>query len=762
MPVGRWHPTNPGTRPRSVKYVWNVPSPHSSSHPVRFVCLLLILLGWQGAHALSPRVARFGPGVVLHGLHRLSDGSLLAAGWARDLSWIPGGTIVHSLPAPQVDSRDTTGRAILLRWSANLDTMLWVAAFPPATLGPLRHLRSPGSLASPQDILYLSGDRTVSDPLRDGYFIARLSGDLVRGDPPGVTWTHDVLCPPRRAGGRRGISQYKLQQAWDVDGARVWLARGAEADYDSAEVVRLDASTGRLSLVAEWRDHPTRSGKVWRGQPAAFLNGAASQNDSLLYSRLSLRSTASHAPRSVVRVMVSGTGSSVLDADSSGVWARDGAGQPRRGGQPLDILFPGPCREFFHDPALVFPDSVRCPAGRGWSGLAASSRATPRIGGLVVERGNTGRWFLGVTWSALAPDGSPVDVPVVMAFESEGRPLWWSRLRGDALDSASPAPSPGLAEIQALAIGGDEARDGPAVLVAGRARQSGAFWPPTLAGKGGWRGALSEFSDPGASATWLGVLTRVSGEFFAGTWVASPTATSGGARLSESIYSSWPVPGSTGEILAGTECPTLMPGASGRLFTACVGERPLVTADAWRAIPAPGTEGPNGWNVFTTWDPGLTAPLWSTAFDGVRSTGDSGVGVALDAVIPLLDGSLIVAAHPRRASLQLEPVGSPAWSDARGDALLALLPPAARVETRGRALRQGGPVLRSTVAGLQVVLPGAGALECRWLDPSGKELGNHRSETDRMHLPVPAGKGMVFLRVRSGDEVWTLPFPVVR
>lgn len=719
-------------------------------------------MGWQATPALSPRVARFGPGVAVHGLHRLADGSLLAAGWARDLSWVPAGTPLHSLAAPNVDSRDTSGRAILARWSANLDTLLWVAAFPSATVGPLRHLRSPGSLASPQDILYLSGDRTVSDPLRDGYFIARLSGDLVRGDPPGVTWTHDVLCPPRRAGGRRGVSQYKTQQAWDVDGARVWLARGAEADYDSAEVVRLDASTGKLSLVAEWRDHPTRSGKVWRGKPAAFLNGAASQNDSLLYSRLSLRSTAPHAPRSVIRVMGSGAGANPLDPDSSGLWARDGAGQMRRGGQPLDILFPGPCREYFHELALMIPDSVRCASGRGWSGLAASSRATPRIGGLVVERGNTGRWFLGVTWSALAPDGSPVDVPVVMAFESEGRPLWWSRLRGDALDSVTPAPSPELAEIQALAIGGDEARDGPAVLVAGRARQAGAFWPPVLAGKGGWRSTLSEFSDPGASATWLGVLTRVSGAFFAGTWVASPTAKSGGARLSDPVFSSWPVPGSTGEILAGTECPMLLPGASGRLFTACVGERPLVTADAWRSIPAPGSEGPNGWNVFTTWDPALTAPLWSTAFDGVRATGDSGVGVVVDAVIPLLDGSLIVAAHPRRASLRLEPVGSPAWSDERGDAILAAIPPAVRVDTRGRAEHRSGPVLRATGAGVQVLLPGGGALECRWLDASGQELGTYRAEANHLLLPVPPGRGMRFLRVRSGDEVWTMPFPVLR
>lgn len=722
-----------------------------------------MLLGWHATDALSPRVVRFGPGVAVHGLHRLADGSFLAAGWARDLGWVPSGTPVHPLVAPNVDSRDSTGRAILIRWSASLDTLLWVAAFPPATVGPLRHLRSPGTLEAPGNIVYLSGDRTVADPLRDGYFIARLTGNLVGGDPPAILWTHDVACPPRRAGGRRGVSQYKTRQAWDVDGSRVWLARGAEADYDSAEVVRLDAGTGKLSVVAEWMDHPTRSGRVWRGKPAVFLNGAASRNDSLLYSRLSLRSTVSQAPRSVVRVLVTGSGSSTLDPDSSGRWSRDGAGQLRRGGQPLDLLFPGACREFFHDPAWLFPDSVQCPTGRGWSGLAASSRATPRIGGLVVERGNTGRWFLGVTWSALAPDGSPVDVPVVMAFESEGRPLWWSRLRSDALDTTRAAFSPELAEIQALAVGGDEDRDGPAILVAGRARASGAFWPPVLAGKGGgWRSALSPFDDLGATATWLGVLTRVSGEFFAGSWVAAPTATSAGARLPDPIFSSWPVPGSAGEVLSTTECPVLLPGTNGRLVTACSGERPLVTAGAWKSIPAPGTAGPNGWNVLTTWDPTLTAPLWSTAFDGERSVGDSGAGVALDAMLALPDGSFVLASHPRNSSLRIDPVGNVSWADPLGDAILAVLPPASRVGVHTPSIRGRGPEVRAIAGGVRVRVAGGKDLECRWIDVSGRDLGVHRAEADHLDLPLPTGTGTRFLRVRSGGAVWTLPFPVLR
>jgi hypothetical protein len=356
-----------------------------------------------------------------------------------------------------------------------------------------------------------------------------------------------------------------------------------------------------------------------------------------------------------------------------------------------------------------------------------------------------------------------VDVPVVMAFESEGRPLWWSRLRSDALDTSHAAFSPELAEIQALAIGGDEDRDGPAILVAGRARTSGAFWPPVLAGKGGgWRSALSPFEDLGATATWLGVLTRVSGGFFAGTWVASPTATSAGTALPDPIFSSWPIPGSAGEVLSTTECPVLQPGADGRLVTACSGERPLVTAGAWRTIPAPGNAGPNGWNVLTTWDPTLAAPLWSTAFDGERSVGDSGAGVALDAVLALPDGSFVLASHPQRPSLRIDPVGSTSWADPQGDAILAVLPPASRVGAHVPSLRDRRPEVRAAAGGVRVAVAGGKGLECRWLDASGRELGVHRGEADHMVLPLPRGTGTRFLRVRSGGEVWTLPFPVLR
>jgi len=709
-------------------------------------------------------VFRFGPGVAVHDLHRLADGTLLGVGWSRDLAWIPQGTTVHSLQAPRIESRDTTGRGILLRWSSNLDTLLWVASFPPGTVGPLRRIRTPGTLASPNDIVYLSGDRTVADVLRDGYFIARLSGNLAKGDPPAVAWTYDALCPPRRAGGRRGTSQYKVVQPWDVDGVRVWLARGAEADYDSAEVVRLEASTGLLSVVAEWRDHPTRNGKVWRGKPAEFLNTTASRTDSLLYSRLTLRSTDPHAPRSGIRVLVSGGKQTLLDPDSSNAWNRDGAGLLRRGGRPLDILYPGPCREYFHDAALAFADSVTCPSGKGWSGLAASSRATPRIGGLVVERGSTGRWFLGVTWNALAADGSPVDLPAVMAFESEGRPLWWSRLRADAAaDSSTPTPAPELAEIRALAVGGDEARDGPALLVAGRARQSGAFWPPALAGKGGgWRPQLSGFADAGASAIWLGVLTRVAGGLFAGSWMAAPTANSGGARISDPVFSGWPQPGSAGEVLSSTDCSALLSGPGGELFTACAGERPQVTAGAWRGVPAPGGEGPNGWNVLTTWDPDLVAPLWSTAFDGVRTAGDSGVGVAIDAQIPLLDGGVVLAAHPLRGSLRIDPVSAPSWADATGDAILAILPPPGRVGVPKRESRTSGPTVRPGEAGLQVLLRDADDGECRWLDASGRVLSVHPLRGGSAVVPRPRGAGLRFLRIESGGRVWTMPIPVLR
>lgn len=708
---------------------------------------------------MTARSFQFGEGVRLNDLHRVSDGGIVAVGWAKNLDWVPRGTAVRNLSAGGIQSRDTSGQGILLRWSPDLDTLHWVAAFPRGTVGPLRRIRSNGSSGAGLDSLFLSGDRTVANPLDDGFFLVSLAGGASPQASPVVAWSFDVACPPRRAGGRQGVSQYKTVQAWDVDPkSSVWVARGAEADFDSAEVVRLDAR-GRLTLVEEWESHVTTAGKVWRGRPSLFT-GSGRQGDTLRYSRLFLKATDAQAPRSRQRVVVSGGSRTVLDPDRSQAWFANGVGELQRGAKPLDMLFPGPCQEFYTNASVLFADSVRCPTGKGWTGVAASSRATARIGGLVVERESM-RWALAVTWNGLAADGSPLDIPTVMAFDSEGKSLWWSRLRSDAAsDSGSVDVATSLSELGAMGVGLNPSTTGPILVASARARRSEAFWSPNLATKGGgWRRSLAGLPPQGEEAAWLGVMTLVDGELVASTWIADPAGTSQGEVLADPFFRGWPRPGSSGEVLGSTQCSRLSLDAKGRILTLCRGERPLTTPGVARAVPTPGEAGPSGWNVLTLWNPSLQLPEWASAVEGERSDGDSGTNLRVDAHLLHPDGGVVVVGGPRDGSFRLSPNAAPSWATAQGDVVVQVVAPPARVGV-DRSLPRGTPArLRKVAGGVRVEVGPDEVGSCRWMDAAGRAgppVGLRRGVAE---LALPQGAGMLWIRVATqvGERILTVP-----
>lgn len=703
-----------------------------------------------------------GPGLRIHALHQMSDGSILGAGWTKDLRWVPTGVRVAELVPGPIDSKDTSGQGVVVRWSGGLDTILWVAAFPKGTVGPLRRIRSSELPGSTTGMLFISGDRTVSDPPRDGYFLAKIQGHLDRGSLPSIVWTRDVACPPRRAGGYQGSSQYKTVQAWDVDNSgRVFLARGAEADYDSAEVVRLDVGGG-LDLVAEFRSHVTTKGRVWRGSPSDF-DSRTGWGDTLLYSRLFLKSTDAQGPRSNRRFLVTAGVANPMGEDSSGRWTVDSAGGLRRGNHPLDILFPGPCREYYSDAGVLFPDSVRCPTGRGWSGLSASSRATARIGGIVVDR-RTNRWALGVTWNALGQDGSSLDMPVVSVYESEGKLLWWSRLRSDAdRDTVPNSVLASLSEIQSLAVGQTERTTGQTLVVQAHARSAESFWNPERGRLGpGWRQGMDGLQGTGAEGAWLGKLTLVNGGFLAATWQVAADANSGGTRLG-AFFGGWPVPGSPGERLASTRCHARVgTDDAGPVQTICQGARPLTTAGAFQAVPAPDATGASDWNVLTVWTSALDQPKWATAFDGERSAGDSGIAVEIADHIPLADGGALVVGHVRRSKVHVAAVDPPAWADTLGDVVVGRLSLPSKVGVEGSATRRYTPELAYLGRKLRLEAPGEGDGYCRWIEVSGRKGSVVPLQDGKALLDPPRGVGIGILEVRRGGRGWMLRVPILR
>lgn len=744
---------------RGVTYVSAVSWSSPMSDRFRTFGVLLVALLVASLPAATERSFRFGKDVRLHDLHRVSDGGIIAVGWAADLDWVPPGTTLRSLSPTGIRSRDTAGQAIVLRLSPGLDTLQWVASFPRGSVGPLRRIRSSGANGALLDSLFLSGDRTVADPLDDGYFLASLAGGASPNAVPSVAWTFDVACPPRRAGGRQGTSQYKLVQAWDVDPkSSVWVARGAEADFDSAEVVRLDAR-GRLTLVEEWESHVTTSGKVWRGRPSLFT-GTAGKQDTLRYSRLFLKSTDAQAPRSRQRVVVSGGTKTVLDVDRSQMWFENGVGELQRGAKPLDVLFPGPCQEFYPSASDLFADSVRCPTGKGWTGASASSRATARIGGLIVERESM-RWALALTWNGLAADGSPLDIPTVMAFDSEGKSLWWSRLRSDAAsDSGSLDVATSLSEITAMGVGLNPSTTGPILLVNARARRSEAFWSPELASKGaGWRGSLVGLPSQGQEAAWLGVMTLVDGELLASTWIADPSAGSGGVPLGDHFFRGWPRPGSSGEVLGSTRCSRVSLDAKGRILITCHGERPLTTPGVSRSVPTPGQVGPSGWNVLTLWNASLQSPEWAAAVDGIRTTGDSGAGMEVDAHLLLPDGGVVVVGRPARQTFRLPTISAPAWASDDGDVVVQVVALPSQVGIDGKVSRRSSPVLRGIPGGVRVQGLSGLSGSCQWFDASGRSGPSVAIQAGEAVVRLPPGRGLLWILIRTEEGRWVLALP---
>lgn len=747
----------------SDKYVSAVSWSSMNSLVRHSLMAISLLCGMVGAADVAQKVFRMGVGLRINALHRMSDGSILGAGWSRDLDWIPSGVKTVELSATGIDSRDTSGRGVLVRWSEGLDSILWVAAFPAGTTGPLRRIRSSEKPGDPTGLLLVSGDRTVRDPRRDGYFIARIQGHLARSEMPSVVWTFDAICPPRRAGGYRGTSQYKTVQAWDVaNDGWVLLARGSEADVDSAEVVRLNIA-GKLDLFEQLRSHITAKGRVWNGIPSEF-DSRTDLDDTLRYSRLFLKSTSYQGPRSSLRVLVSGGAQVVLDSNFSAVWTTDSAGGLRRGQNPLDILFPGPCREYYHDPGWLFPDSVVCPAGRGWSGLSASSRATARIGGLVVDR-RTDRWALGVTWNALSSDGSLLDIPVVSVYQSDGVLLWWSRLRSDAdRDTVPNQVLASLAEIQSLSVGQTEHTTGQTLVVQARARDDKAFWSPEEGRLGaGWRRNLAGMSGYGGESSWLGKLTFVNGGFLAATWQAAADSSSGGLPLADAIFQGWPTPGSAGEILSNTSCQArITTDESGMVRTVCRGSRPMATKGAFLSPPPPGAAGAIDWNVLTVWNSGLSQPSWASAFDGGRVAGDAGIGVEIDDHAPSSEGNIVVVGHVVRDSIELPAIDPPSWASEKGDVVLGLLVRPQQVGVNKRNLREQGATLRADGRRLLLDVPGKGPGECCWIDVSGSRSAAIPLAEGGLVLERPSGTGVRFLLVRRGERQWTLGVPLLR
>ncbi len=201
-------------------------------------------------------------------VHRLSDGTVLIAGQASSLTWLPFNVPQLTLSAANITSTSPGNIGFILHVSGDLATVLDVASFPAGSVRDVFRLRSTEIPGQPTGALYLSGSRDGATP---GYYIARLDDNWVHGRPTQLAWSYNA---DSGAG-----SAYQTLQPWDVgaDG-EVVFGRGLEYSYDWAIMQRLPAS-GQPKLVDQWTAHRAHdpgggNDQEWDGTPASSYTGS--------------------------------------------------------------------------------------------------------------------------------------------------------------------------------------------------------------------------------------------------------------------------------------------------------------------------------------------------------------------------------------------------------------------------------------------------------------------------------------------------------
>lgn len=544
---------------------------------------------------------------------RLSDGTFVVAGGARDLDWLPKDLPRTELALDEIVSTSPGQVGFLLHLEDDLTSIKRVLHFPANSVRDISRIRSTELPGQPTGILYISGMR---DGAADGYFIARLEGNFV-DEVPRVKWARNVSAEPRRASGGEGTSHYKVWQPWDVgrDG-RVVYGTGAEFDSDWAAVHGFDAS-GKEAIVENWPVHWTPDGEH-HGPASAYSGGVAS----LLRSGIVLKAGRRGSLRSHTQA----------DWDHVG---KDGNGRSDRPHRwPDDYFFNGPC--------LSKDD---CPGGPGYTGYKTSGKPTQRLGGVVIDR-RTGAMYFGYSTQSVLPGGNPDFEPAVVAMDETGKLLWWNRLYEETKDNSSPDQY-----VDGLAI--DYAND--QLVVLGRAHGNNVvnLWRgDKVAANPEAKGFQNQFTGNNGNIhiSWLGKFTLAEGTLRHATYVAEYNEGTSrlGAAFADGLLEGWPNPNAGWPDVNTTRCGnTLSVDLEGNVLVACTGRRSFTTSNAYQKMMKPG-EGRSVWNAFTrVYAANLGSLRYSSLVVGTwdPSTEQGGGNTELAAIAAVNGGLVAVGRH---------------------------------------------------------------------------------------------------------------------
>lgn len=637
-----------------------VPAPSGLAHRLRLVLTVLaIALGATAPLAAQNRVFYAGDGARerFHDVHRLSDGSVLIAGQARSLDWLPPSVPRTQLAVTGLDSSATGQVAFLLHLSADLGTPLRVVHFPPGTARDVFRIRSTGLPGAATGQIYVSGSRDGANV--DGYYLARLDGNFVDAPPTATVFVHNV----------RASGDHKERQPWDVGGdGAVVHAVGRGFDTQWAAIEKIDAS-GARAVVEHWHAH-WHDGGEWTGTPASsYPNGTAQP---LRYSALVMKANRRGSLRSTSAADHAALGS-------------DGNGNPgRRGRFPDDYYHAGPC---------ALSGTGTCPNTMpGYTGYRAVAARTQRVGAIAVDRRDNAIYFGYATQSVL-PGGNPDFEPAIVAMGADGALRWWDRLYRE-----TAANSPPDQYVDGLAI--DYANDRLVVLARSHGNAVDNLWRGNaIALNPGGGGFQNQFTGTNGNIhiSWLGSFGLADGRVRNASYVAEYVEgnTNYGAPHPDPLLGGWPNPNAGWPNVNTTRCGAdagfgggLAVGPDGAVAVACKGRRTITTIDAHQTMPRPNQPNPpvGAWNHFVrVYAPDLSGLRYSSLLSGAwdQATGAGGDNTRVVGLAFAPDGLLAVGWHA---------------ADAQGVALGAPVP-VADVPAWGRSQPNGESALLARLRG---------------------------------------------------------------
>lgn len=523
---------------------------------------------------------------------QVTDGTFLVCGYSDNLNWIS-----ENVPRFELSNTGSIPNSLglnrfgfILHLSSDLQTVLNVVHFPQGAVEDVRFMKTNTQPYTPTGDMYISCNTADTDQNNGGYIIAKLNNNFVTGIPTALDWYHVVWA-------KSGPKDY---HPWDVtsDG-KVYYISGESYGYDWSAVYCLNQN-GERTVVNNWRTHWLSNGSEWKGTPAA--NNPLGDISEVSYSGIVLKIWGRCDLRSWTL------------ADYDAIYP-DGNGGTKIGKWPLDVLFNSPC-----DPASPSASSP------GYTGYSAAP--TPVYGGqsISIDKRNN-NVYIGMNFKSVLPNGGLPDFePAVIAMDSTGMMLWWSRLYHEITPTGELTNSTPDQYIDALAI--DYTHDKLVVGARCHGNNVENFWEGnTINSDPAAFGFQNNFTGNSGNIhiSWLGKLQLEDGVLTNATYMAELAEGTGalGSAHPDANLDGWPNPNAGWPNVNTTRMAknNLKVSSNGDVCVVATGRRTITTSNAYQKMVKPANGGVSSWNSFVRiYDSEFQVPKYSSLVVGVWDT----------------------------------------------------------------------------------------------------------------------------------------------